>query len=415
MNCLVRSYNISREEMALLRKVLRGSIIISYGLIALEIVIMVGPFAFYFYSVYGPFLKGLYAFPPTRWLTAFILPHILIPGDPVLNWLTTIGFYLIPLGFWIFIIGATHVYGSKLLRKGPVTGGLYAFIRHPQYLGLIASGLGLFMLWPRFFILVVFVSMVFIYYHLARHEEKEMERRYGEKYLSYKRKTGMFVPGNFGPRFFSLLSGWGFERRLSPFLVYGLALCVSVGFGFLLREYSKRHIPSLYLEGKNTKVVYSYPWKKFEIRRIVNLVLVDERTQALMEKFDSDRTMSYMAHIVPSYHGMGGLIATANETLRRPQRLDWEDLRFPIRLLFPFIGDNHHAEHHRTRWETVRIIYSKLSSHDGEYVPESEAFSISTMRTPLFLVEMDPETGEILQVLETLPRHFWGDMPMPVF
>jgi hypothetical protein len=61
------------------------------------------------------------------------------------------------------------------------------------------------------------------------------------------------------------------------------------------------------------------------------------------------------------------------------------------------------------------VIFSKLSSPDGEYIPESEAFSINAMRTPLFLVEVDSETGEILEVSETMPRHFWGDMPMPAF
>ncbi len=125
--------------------------------------------------------------------------------------------------------------------------------------------------------------------------------------------------------------------------------------------------------------------------------------------------MSYVAHIVPSHHGMGRLIATADETLRRPQRIDWENLRFPIRLLFPFIGGNHHSEHCRTRKGTLRVIFSKLSSPDGGYIPESETFSISAMRTPLFLVEVNSETEEVLQVLETMPRHFWGDMPMPAF
>jgi hypothetical protein len=401
--------------MAFLKRVVRGSIFLSYALIALEIIIMVSPFAFYFYSIYGPFLKGLYAFPPTRWLTAFILPHILFSGDPMLNWSERVGFYLFPIGLWIFIIGAVHVYGAKLFRKGPVTNGLYAFVRHPQYLGLIVSGLGLFLFWPRFFILVMYVTMVFIYYHLARHEEREMEGRYGEKYLAYKRKTGMFLPFNLGGRFSFLIGGWGFERGLSPVLMYGLILSITVGFGFLLREYTKGRIPSFYLKGKNTRVVYSFPRKDADMRRIINFALDDERTQSLMEKSHLDHGASYIAHIVPSHHGMGRLIATEDEILRRPRRIDWENLRFPIRLLVPFIGGSHHSEHCRTQKETLRVIFSKLSSPDGEYIPESEAFSINAMRTPLFLVEVDSETGEVLQVVETMPRHFWGDMPMPAF
>lgn len=400
--------------MPFLRKVVRGSIILSYGLIALEIIIMVSPFAFYFYSIYGPFLKGLHGFPATRWLTAFILPHILYSRDPMLNWSERIGFYLFPIGLWIFIVGAIHVYGAKLFRKGPVTNGLYAFVRHPQYLGLIVSGLGLFLFWPRFFILVMYVTMVFIYYHLARHEEKEIEGRYGEKYLAYKGKTGMFLPGNLGGRFSTLLGGWRFEGKLSPVLMYGLILSITIGFGFLLREYSKGRIPSFYLEGENMRVVYSYPRKDADMRRIVNFAFNDERTQSLMEKSHLDHETSYIAHIVPSHHGMGRLIATVDETLRRPQRIDWENLRFPIRLLFPFISGDHHQSC-RSQWQTLRVIISKLSSPDGGYIPESEAFSINAMRTPLFLAEVDSNTGEVLEVSETLPRHFWGDMPMPAF
>jgi hypothetical protein len=116
--------------MAFLKRVVRGSIILSYGLIALEIIIMVSPFAFYFYSIYGPFLKGLYGFSGTRWLTAFILPHILYSEDPMLTWLGRIGFYLFPIGLWIFIIGVLHVYGAKLFRKGPGVVSILASFLH---------------------------------------------------------------------------------------------------------------------------------------------------------------------------------------------------------------------------------------------------------------------------------------------
>jgi hypothetical protein len=260
----------------------------------------------------------------------------------------------------------------------------------------------------------MYVSMIFFYYYLARHEEREMEGRYGEKYLEYRRKTGMFLPGNLGGRISSLLGSRGLERRLSPFFIYGLILSITIGFGFLLREYTKGRIPSFYLDGKNTRVVYSYPRKDAEMRRIVNFALDDERTQSLMERSHLDHETSYIAHIVPSHHGMGRLIATADKTLRRPQRIDWENLRFPIRLLFPFISGGHHQSC-RDQKETLRVIFSKLSSPDGGYIPESEAFSIRAMRIPLFLVEVDSGTGEILEVLETMPRHFWGDMPMPAF
>jgi hypothetical protein len=99
------------------------------------------------------------------------------------------------------------------------------------------------------------------------------------------------------------------------------------------------------LEGKNTRVVYSFPRKDADMRRIVNFALNDERTQSLIEKSNKAHKRSYLAHIVPSHHGMGRLIATADKTLRIPQRIDWDNMRFFIRLLVPFIGGNHHNQH----------------------------------------------------------------------
>lgn len=395
--------------MTFLKKFARGSLILSYMFIALEIVIMVSPFAFYYYSFYGPFLKEIYAFPAICWMTAFFLPHILVSNDVILNSLDMIGFYLFPLGLWIFIIGAIQIYGAKLLRKGPVTHGLYAWVRHPQYLGFIVSGLGLLLLWPRFFILVMYVTMIFIYYHLARHEERTMEQRYGEEYMTYKRKRGMFLPAKIEALFTFLPT-----EKLFPLLVYALSLLMALGIGFLLREYTKRHIPGFYLNEKDMKVIYSYPRQYEEMRRIINVVLADERTRSLLERSDQVKKVSYLTYIVPSHHGMRRLIATVDQTLQRPERIAWEDLKFFLTLLFPFMGGNHHDQC-QSREERFNLVFSKLSSLKGEYVRISEALSINTIRIPLFLAEVDSKSGKVLNVAKTLPRHFWGDMPMPAF
>jgi hypothetical protein len=40
-----------------------------------EVIIMISPFAFYFYAAYGPTLKWLNHSTATAWLTGFLLPH----------------------------------------------------------------------------------------------------------------------------------------------------------------------------------------------------------------------------------------------------------------------------------------------------------------------------------------------------
>ncbi len=83
---------------------------------------------------------------------------------------------------------------GKLLKKGVATKGFYTFIRHPQYLGLGLAALGLAIMWPRFLTLTLFAVMLFLYYLLAKDEERRMTNRFGESYIAYMNRTGMFLP-----------------------------------------------------------------------------------------------------------------------------------------------------------------------------------------------------------------------------
>ena len=40
----------------------------------------------------------------------------------------------------------------------------------------------------------MFVTMLFVYYLLAKAEERECEAKFGASYLEYKAKTAMFLP-----------------------------------------------------------------------------------------------------------------------------------------------------------------------------------------------------------------------------
>jgi len=50
--------------------------IVVFFLMAFEIMIMISPFAFFFYSVFNPVFHWLDRFASTRWLISFFLPHM---------------------------------------------------------------------------------------------------------------------------------------------------------------------------------------------------------------------------------------------------------------------------------------------------------------------------------------------------
>lgn len=109
----------------------------------------------------------------------FILPTMMIIGSAI----TIAGLLLIAAGWYT-------VYSKK---EGIVTTGLYRFMRHPQYTGILMVTFGWIIHWPTFLTLSMWPIMALIYYRLARCEEEEIKKRYPEETTKYLRETPMFL------------------------------------------------------------------------------------------------------------------------------------------------------------------------------------------------------------------------------
>ncbi|NJJ33853.1 isoprenylcysteine carboxylmethyltransferase family protein [Clostridioides difficile] len=75
-----------------------------------------------------------------------------------------------------------------------VTTGIYGHIRHPQYTGFLLITLGMIFEWATIPLLIMWPILVVVYYRLARKEENEMINEFGDNYITYRKKTGMFLP-----------------------------------------------------------------------------------------------------------------------------------------------------------------------------------------------------------------------------
>jgi len=105
-----------------------------------------------------------------------------------------LGYGLLFVGLGLFIQGWRELHRA-LKEKRLATGGLYALVRHPQYTGLL---LGLFgegvVHWPTVFSVTVFPLIVIAYVLLARREEKQAIKEFGDEYLAYQQKVPRFFP-----------------------------------------------------------------------------------------------------------------------------------------------------------------------------------------------------------------------------
>ena len=173
---------------------------IFYVLVALEFLYMASPFATYFYAVYGPGLDWLQLSGNTSWLVQFFMPHVVSETtSPLIDSRNTVGNILLLGGLAGFVIGVFQIYRAKLSGRGAVTGGLYRYIRHPQYLALIVASIGMLLLWPRYLVLLATLAMIFVYVALAVAEERSCLRRF-PGYADYVERTGRFLPAWFGLR-----------------------------------------------------------------------------------------------------------------------------------------------------------------------------------------------------------------------
>jgi len=86
-------------------------------------------------------------------------------------------------------------YWSKETGTGSlVREGVYKYIRHPQYTGLLLLSFGMIAEWATLSMLILYPVMVVMYTRLAKREEMEMITEFGDEYLDYMKNTKMFIP-----------------------------------------------------------------------------------------------------------------------------------------------------------------------------------------------------------------------------
>ncbi|MDP3309380.1 MAG: methyltransferase, partial [Polaromonas sp.] len=74
------------------------------------------------------------------------------------------------------------------------TTGLYARIRHPQYVAFVLILFGFLLQWPTLLTLVMFPILMVMYARLALTEEAEMRAQFGDVFERYARRTPRFFP-----------------------------------------------------------------------------------------------------------------------------------------------------------------------------------------------------------------------------
>ena len=100
------------------QKLLLYGSILAYCLIGIEIIIMISPFALYFYSVYAPILNLLASSQLTSWTTEFFLPHMVFLDDPVILGISYLQVLMVIGLLFFFYSSGSFVLGTVYWQRG---------------------------------------------------------------------------------------------------------------------------------------------------------------------------------------------------------------------------------------------------------------------------------------------------------
>ncbi len=164
------------------------------------------------FGVVGAFFVALYTemygFPLTIYLLTALLGRAPFP-DPFAHSSGNLIASLLGLGedwagLFMFLGGAIIVAAVVIVaaswkriheaEEELITEGPYAVVRHPQYAGLMLGILGALVQWPTLLTLLMAPILVFTYYRLARREERELQRKFGDEYAAYRARIPMLLP-----------------------------------------------------------------------------------------------------------------------------------------------------------------------------------------------------------------------------
>ena len=114
-------------------------------------------------------------------------------GDPHFGALHIASYVFLGFGFYL-LSSAWNVLYHAQQRNALATAGLYARVRHPQYVAFVLILLGFLLQWPTLLTLVMFPVLLVMYGRLAVTEEAEMGKQFGADFDAYAARTPRFIP-----------------------------------------------------------------------------------------------------------------------------------------------------------------------------------------------------------------------------
>ena len=376
----------------------RGSFLklswLPWFLIVFEMLYMASPFGVFLYSAYKLPLKAMNANAATSFLVQTVLPHFTETLSPLPHILTEASWVIMFTALVVFCAAFFQIYYSKFKKIGAVIGGIYRIIRHPQYTAWTVFGFSMCIVWSRPLVWLMFVIMCFVYYFLARTEERECLEKF-PSYRAYYEKTGMFFPRLKKSSPVPAPSAGSTRQRIAAVVIFCLSLVLTLTAAKVLRHWALSEMYSI--QNRTYAAVSLNRMDRAALVKTASLVMNSERVKNELSALASpeDRLMIYVMPsewIVPEL----GMERTVHEG---------ENGSNPV-------GNSNHGNPEDTHPNLKRILISRAILN----TPDSgDIIGSMISQKPLLIVNCDLSAQEISSVTKAPDRGKYGDVPVPLF
>jgi protein-S-isoprenylcysteine O-methyltransferase Ste14 len=103
---------------------------------------------------------------------------------------------ILSFGIGIYLALKSHeaIFGENGLHPNLVNSGVYSWVRHPMYLGILMFCLGFLFIMFSILSSGIWIAFFIFYDKMATYEETDLVRKLGDQYVKYQSRVGKWFP-----------------------------------------------------------------------------------------------------------------------------------------------------------------------------------------------------------------------------
>jgi protein-S-isoprenylcysteine O-methyltransferase Ste14 len=100
------------------------------------------------------------------------------------------------LSFGLYLVAKSHkaVFSEAHDQPKLLDSGVYSWVRHPMYLGILLFCLAFFFAIPSLLSIGILLVFFILYDRMATYEEKSLTQILGEEYIAYRKRVPKWFP-----------------------------------------------------------------------------------------------------------------------------------------------------------------------------------------------------------------------------